>query len=225
MEDIFYSADHHFLHGGNDPSNPRRGVIEWCKRPFDNVDDMTEALIEAHNSVVERSTNVIFLGDFAVGRDSRAIQKIFDKLKGRKHLIIGNHDRNDVQRLRWSSDPSHRKTIQDGPFKIYLDHMPIHSWPGMYHRPNPVYHFHGHTHGRLPSRGRMIDVGVDSWDFAPIRAVDAIARMREWNADFDDYAPERSDIIRSAEENHPDYDYDLEMRDDEYEESLITLTT
>lgn len=222
MDDILYSADHHFLHGGNNPANPRAGVIEWCKRPFDNVDDMTEALIESHNSVVERSTNVIFLGDFAVGRDSRSMQKIFDKLKGRKHLIIGNHDRADVLRLRWSSEPCHRKTIQDGPNKIYLDHLPIHSWPGMY---RGVFHFHGHTHGRLPSRGRMIDVGVDSWGFGPIRAVDAIARMREWNVDFDTYAPERHDIIRSAEENLPlDDDYDPEVRDEGYEDTLLTLS-
>jgi hypothetical protein len=49
--------------------------------------------------------------------------------------------------------------------------------------------------------------------------------MREWNVDFDTYAPERQDIIRSAEENLPlDDDYDPEMRDEGYEDTLLTLS-
>lgn len=216
-EDNLYCADHHFLHGGN-PDAPRAGVIDWCNRPFANIAEMTDALIEAHNAVASRTTNVYIIGDFAVGKDEKAKRRIFDKMNGRKHLIIGNHEKNDTLRLGWASEPSYRKTVIDNGRSIFLDHLCARSWPGMYRE---AYHFYGHTHGRLPSHGRSMDVGIDSWGYAPVTADDAIARMVEWNSDFETYAPERRDIINCADDNFPPDMYSPLMRDDpEYDVAL-----
>lgn len=216
-EDILYCADHHFLHGGH-PDRPRAGVIEWCNRPFANIDEMTEFMIEAHNAVAERGTDVYIVGDFAIGKDFKAKQKIFDKMKGRKHLIYGNHEKNDTMRLGWSSEPKFMHTVEDNGRHIALCHYAIRSWPGMY---RGHYHFYGHTHGRLPSHGRSMDVGVDSWGYAPVRADDVIARMIEWNSDFETYAPERKEIIDCAENNMPPGFYLPELREDPAYEALV----
>ena len=201
-KDILYCADHHFLH---------EQVIDWCNRPFSGVEEMTDYLIQQHNAVAERSTEVYILGDFALGRNTAEMRRIFDRMNGRKHLIVGNHDKKDVLRLPWSSDPKVRTTVNDNGRFIFLDHLAVHSWPGMF---RGTYHFYGHTHGKLPSRGRSIDVGVDSWDFTPVRADDAIARMHQWNSDFETYAPERKEIIDSPDTNLPPGYYRPELRED-----------
>jgi calcineurin-like phosphoesterase family protein len=195
-----YSADHHFFHELMLRELPGT-------RPFDNVSQMNEYMIEAHNARASNSTDVYFLGDFACGRklEGSQIRKVFEKLKGRKHLIIGNHDDNrDILDLRWSSRPSFSKKINDNGRTIFLCHYALHSWPGFY---ADGFHFYGHTHGKLPSRGRMMDVGVDAWNLSPVTATEVISRMQEWNPDFETYTPERRTVITCAEENHPDDDY------------------
>jgi calcineurin-like phosphoesterase family protein len=201
-----YCADHHFFHESMLKLFPG-------SRPFDNISQMHEYMIEAHNARASNSTDVYILGDFAYGNklDPAQIRKVFEKLKGRKHLIIGNHDNKDILNLRWSSQPSFAKKINDNGRSIFLCHYAIHSWPGFY---NGAYHFFGHTHGKLPTHGRMMDVGVDSWNLSPVTASEAIERMKNWNADFDTYTPERKTVITCAEENHTDDEYVPEMRNE-----------
>lgn len=204
-EHNLFCADHHFFH---------QSMLGWFPetRPFSNLSQMHEALIEAHNARASNSTNVYMIGDFAYGHkvDEAQIRKVFEKLKGRKHLILGNHDNRATLNLRWSSEPRPWHTVKDGDRRIFLCHYAIHSWPGFY---NGDYHFYGHTHGKLPSRGRSMDVGVDSWNLAPVTASEVIARMKEWNTDFDTYTPERKTVITCAEDNTPEAsEYVPEMR-------------
>jgi calcineurin-like phosphoesterase family protein len=202
-EQNLYTADLHFFH--------KAMITDFSPetRPFDNISQMHEYMIEQHNARATNSTNVYIVGDFACGQfDEKELRKLFEKLKGRKHLIIGNHDGRDVLNLRWSSPPKPWATIKDGDKKIFLCHYAIHSWPGFY---NNHYHFFGHTHGKLPTRGRMMDVGVDSWGLMPITANEAVARMREWNPDFETYTPERRTVIQCASDNVPDEEYTPKM--------------
>ncbi|MCS4088976.1 metallophosphoesterase [Rhizobium sp. BK176] len=206
--DRLYCADHHFFH---------EGILTHCaeSRPFDNVSQMNEYMIEAHNARASNSTDVYILGDFACGHklDGAQIRKVFEKLKGRKHLIIGNHDEKnqDILGLRWSSRPSFMKMVKDKDRSILLCHYALRSWPGLFY---DAYHFYGHTHGRLPSQGRSMDVGVDSWNLSPRTASEIIERMRNWNPDFETYAPERKTLITCAEENQPGEEYVPERRTD-----------
>jgi len=188
-----YSADHHFFHDA---------ILDWCaeSRPFDNLSQMHDYLIEVHNARATSSTDVYFLGDFICGKrvDETRLRKIFEKLKGRKHLVTGNHDTALLGNLRWSSTPSAYKTVNDNGRRIFLAHYAMYSWPGLQ---RGAFHFYGHTHGRLPSHGRSIDVGVDAWNLAPATADEVIARMAAWNTDFETYDPERGSLITCADEN------------------------
>lgn len=181
---LFFSADHHF---------GETGIIGFCNRPFESSEEMDDAMIRRHNDRVERSDDVYFLGDFSSSYDVKYLQHIFERLKGRKHLVIGNHDCKQVLRLNWSSAPAPRKIIKDNEGQVFnLSHYSERSWDRMY---RGAFHLYGHTHGKLPGIGKSTDVGVDAWDFAPATSNEVIERMMLWNSDFDTYAPEEAHII------------------------------
>ena len=68
-----------------------RNIIPYCNRPFATVSEMNEALIDNWNKVVRKEDKVIMNGDFALSGKDRIIE-IGQRLKGRKTLILGNHD-------------------------------------------------------------------------------------------------------------------------------------
>lgn len=183
----FYSADYHFGH---------QNVITLSKRPFEDLKEMTEAIVERHNERIKNSDDVYFLGDFGFEVQKGYLERIFNKLNGRKHLIIGNHDKKEVLRLPWSSKPRERLTVVDEGRTIVLSHYAERSWNKMY---RGAFHLFGHCHGKLQGYGRSTDVGVDAWNFSPVTADQAIERMMEWNKDFDTYAPEEEDVITGPE--------------------------
>ena len=49
---------------------------------------------------------------------------------------------------------------------IRLSHYAHRVWPGMH---LGDIHLYGHSHGSLPGTAASLDVGVDSWDWAPVR--------------------------------------------------------
>lgn len=180
----FYTADHHFGHAR---------IIELCGRPFSCVEEMDEAMIARHNERVEKSDDVYFIGDFGFASDQKYMQHVFGRLKGRKHLVIGNHDKKAVLRLPWASPPKDRMKVEDKGRTFILSHYAERVWDRMY---RGAFHLFGHTHGKLPGVGRSTDAGVDAWDFRPVTADEAIERMMAWNHDFDTYAPEEPSVIR-----------------------------
>ena len=108
----FYTADPHYGH---------EAIIEKCSRPFSSAAEMDREMIARHNEVVGNSDDVYIIGDFGLG-NSRYLQQVFRKLNGRKHLIIGNHDRREALKLPWSSAPKDRREVKDGDRTIVLDH-------------------------------------------------------------------------------------------------------
>lgn len=55
---VYFTSDTHFYHSN---------IIGFCKRPFKNVEDMNETLIENWNRVVGQDDIVFHLGDFCLG--------------------------------------------------------------------------------------------------------------------------------------------------------------
>lgn len=162
---VWFTADTHFNH---------KGVIRMCNRPFTSVEAMNETLVENWNDVVHKDDTVYFLGDFAFGTKKHT-QPILGRLQGRKHLIMGNHDRqNKVQNLAgWESCLyMDEVVVQDpdayqGRQRITLCHYPMVTWR---ERHQGGWQMHGHSHGHYgwPPESRRIDVGVDCWSQAPV---------------------------------------------------------
>jgi len=156
----FYVSDTHFGH---------ESIIGNCNRPFASAPEMDRYMIDCWNSTVGDDDIVFHLGDFAFG-DEEYVRYIFHSLKGRKVLILGNHDfRNNGSVLPWLLDlpwdkpPTPAMETSDGGKRVYLSHYAHRVWPGSH---KGAYHFFGHSHGRIPSVGNSRDIGVDLPDVA-----------------------------------------------------------
>ncbi|MFC6790641.1 metallophosphoesterase [Methylobacterium komagatae] len=150
-------------------------------RPFASIEEHDRILVSRWNDRVSADDVVWCLGDFAYGCSHSRAREIFDQLRGRKCLVIGNHEERGI-RLPWASPPVMAATVhvQDpGMAKaqaLYLAHCAHRVWPGM-HR--GVLHLYGHSHGSLPGTSASLDVGVDAWDWRPVR----LSEIREALAD------------------------------------------
>lgn len=188
---IFFTSDHHFGH---------RNVIEYCARPFADLDEMHGAMIQRWNETVQWGDRVYVLGDFALGR--RWLHAILPQLVGEKHLIVGNHDECHPAIAKTPTKIANRTQVYlDAGFAsvalegligchgyhagIRLHHMPYrgdHGEVQRYAEWRPVddgrWLFHGHVHEKWKQRGRQINVGVDQWGFRPI-ALDELLEIVE----------------------------------------------
>lgn len=159
---IWFTADSHFGH---------RRIIEYCERPFGNVEEMDDELIRRWNACVKPNDTVWHLGDFCFG--DRSAQSYFSRLNGRKHLIWGNHDTDHVKQLPWESSSAYREIRLDREF-ICLFHYGQRRWNRGHHG---AFQLFGHSHGGLEPIPRSLDVGVDAWDYRPIRLSEIKLRL------------------------------------------------
>ncbi|SFE90196.1 metallophosphoesterase [Methylobacterium sp. yr596] len=161
---VLFIADTHWGHAGS---------IAHTARPFASVAEMDTAMIANWNAVVRPGDTVYHLGDFAMGASADKCAEIFAALRGRKHLLVGNHDKSHVTGLQWES-VSERVTVFTGGHRIVCDHYPLRAWNGSW---RGALHLHGHTHGSLPGTSQSLDVGVDCWGFRPVGLDEILLRM------------------------------------------------
>lgn len=192
-----FISDTHFSHNS---------MLTACARPYDTVEQMDRDMIAHWNSVVDHKTVVWMLGDFAWWKlESSDVQRIFSQLKGRKRLLVGNHDTDAVFDLPW--EQVHHGVVigldKSTDTKIAMSHYPMREWPEFY---SGAIHLHGHTHDNLPSSNRSWDCGVDHQGFMPLTLSDIQARMALLpNLDFigietDDFVPDRNRQKAEAED-------------------------
>lgn len=117
---------------------------------------MDRQLIAEWNAVVPVDGHVFHLGDFSLSTKAATVT-ILEQLHGTIYLVAGNHDRTArrlTEHFAWVKDYYELKV---GPQLIVLSHYPLQVWnKGHY----SSWHLHGHCHGRLPSVGKRMDVGV-----------------------------------------------------------------
>lgn len=80
---IYFIADTHFGHSN---------IIKYENRPFHNVNEMDEMMIQYWNDVMKPEYEIFVLGDFSFYGKDRTTD-ICCRLKGKKTLIMGNHDK------------------------------------------------------------------------------------------------------------------------------------
>lgn len=159
MGQSHFTADTHFSHGN---------IVRYSHRPFANVREMDECLIERWNQVVRPEDTVYHLGDVCLGSPGRA-KEILSKLNGSIHLILGNHDKNPFLKFcgeRFESiSPMKDVYIQDpeasqGRQHIVCCHYAMRTWNKRHWGSWCLY---GHSHNELPELPNELsfDAGVD----------------------------------------------------------------
>lgn len=151
---LYFSSDTHFGHAN---------IIKYCKRPFRNIEEMDEKIIENWNSVVNDSDTVYHLGDFSF-RDPYLYRK---RLKGMIVLIRGNHDFRYLKQIEKKVFESVHDllSIKVEDTVIVLCHYAMRVWHKSHFN---SFHIYGHSHGGLADYGKTYDVGVDNNNFIPI---------------------------------------------------------
>jgi len=159
---IWFTSDTHYGHAN---------VIKYCNRPFETVEEMDNILIANYNSRVMPNDTVYHLGDFSLGRDA---DRILQRLNGRIHLILGNHDKLKPYVRDMFESVSAYKEITEYDTKIVMCHYAFRVWNKSHHG---SWNLHGHSHGNLPAIGKQLDVGVDSHNYFPISLSEVKAIM------------------------------------------------
>lgn len=175
---IYFTSDLHFYHDN---------IIRHTNRPFQNAEQMNQALIKKWNDKVSFNDEVYILGDVTMKGPQLAMEAL-SQLKGRKYLIRGNHDRFADHRdfepsfFGWIKD-YHELTCANTRFILF--HYPILEWNG-FHKGTIQLHGHQHNHedynfNNLRDGVLRFDVGVDANYMAPVSAEDILAffQMRD----------------------------------------------
>jgi calcineurin-like phosphoesterase family protein len=162
---IFFTADHHFNH---------ERIIEYCSRPFKNVSEMNEVLIQKWNSKVKPEDTVYHLGDFAFGRVENQLN-VLKRLNGSINFILGSHDKDLPEAIETFNKENgtaffHKilgsmATVCIKKTEITLCHYSMRTWPKSHYG---TWHLFGHSHGKLEGWGKSFDIGVDVWHFEPL---------------------------------------------------------
>ena len=162
----YYISDTHFGH---------ENIMHLCNRPFKNVEEQDETLINNWNAKVRNEDNIYILGDFCF-RSGKSPKYYLEKLNGKKTLIIGNHDQIIMKNIRelsgYFEEITPYKEIKDDGDKIILCHYPMAEWNGYFH---DTLHFYGHIHNNVKNKAYEImkdlnnayNVGADILEFAP----------------------------------------------------------
>lgn len=158
----FITSDLHLDHAN---------IIRYCQRPFANVNEMNNSLIENWNSVVSPKDTVLCLGDFMMSVKSP--EYFIQQLNGHIHLIKGNHDKYDTSYFV-SARSMWRYKYQG--LSIFLCHYPMLSWPGNIHL---FGHVHSGSYKPLLGQANSYDVGVDNNNYRPISIDEAIEKARQ----------------------------------------------
>ncbi|MBQ1850388.1 MAG: metallophosphoesterase family protein [Lachnospiraceae bacterium] len=146
----YYIADCHFFHGALNHKMDRRG--------FETEEAMNEYMIEKWNAKVKKKDEVVILGDFSLGGVEET-KAVLDRLQGKLHLILGNHDRvmenkkMDLSRFVWVKRYAE---LSDNNRKVILCHYPVMCYNGQYRLENSgkphTYMLYGHVHDTMDQR-------------------------------------------------------------------------
>lgn len=118
MSKIWLTSDLHFNHD--------REFI-WGPRGFKNVYEMNDAIIKNWNNAVDIEDDVYVLGDLMLGDNELGI-KMIKQLKGKIHIILGNHDTASRKALYENChnvvEVKYADVIKYNGYTFYLSHYP-----------------------------------------------------------------------------------------------------
>lgn len=168
-------------------------INELCNRPYQSVQEMNDELFKNWCDRIMPEDNVYILGDVCMGKIDESLE-IVKALPGTKFLVPGNHDRvfpafNQLYvsskkpvdwRERYEQAGMHVmstivKYVASNGRIITLSHFPYFAEDARdekYDRYRPInegeWLWHGHVHNSWMIRDKMINVGVDVWNYKPV---------------------------------------------------------
>lgn len=159
-----FIADLHFGH---------EKVIAFDNRPFETVEQMDAELIKRWNQTVQKSDDIYIVGDLMF-RSDKEYSWYLQQLRGRKHLILGNHDYKilkDEKAQSYFESIHHIISLREDGREIILCHYPMLEWRGYF---RGSLHIFGHIHEAsheiyryICQQPNMLNAGASIVDYRP----------------------------------------------------------
>lgn len=168
--DKWFISDTHFFH-----TNILKFIDDGGKRirPFDSLEEMHEYMIEKWNKVVKDNDYVYHLGDVTFQYHG-LFNNLMHRLKGKKRLIVGNHDKiwnpaliNNFEKVDlWKGFKEYNFTAV---------HIPL----MLQSLRDGAYCVHGHVHQRSLNNPNYINVSVEVRDYTPVNIDEIGAEIKK----------------------------------------------
>jgi len=191
----FFTSDFHLGHAN---------ILKLCDRPFANITEHDNTIIERNNEIVTDSDKVFDLGDIGFRCSPWYVAECLKKMNGKRIIFLGNHDKplrqayqrgllRDLIRNRKieiiggdTAIDDHKlsifKMLEIDRQKIFCGHYALRTWPNAF---RGAWHLYGHSHGNLAEPFyRSFDVGVDGNNYYPWRLVNIKNRMARIDSGF-----------------------------------------
>jgi len=186
---IFVTSDTHLSH---------TNIIEYCGRPFETAEEMDEEIMKRWNSVVRDRDMVFHLGDVSMPKclkHPEEIRQKINRLKGRKILILGNHDREpELMHSMGFAENYSMKVLRYKDRVVVMSHLPYVDVVDILSPDDKPVYLCGHVHEKWlfsPAPARPIyretengsqrfsppvymNMSVEKWDYTPVRLDEAI---------------------------------------------------
>jgi calcineurin-like phosphoesterase family protein len=161
---IYFISDTHFNHNN---------IITLANRPFKDVEEMNETIVENWNRVVKDEDIVYFLGDFCFEEKDKDTNYWLNRLKGKIIFIRGNHDHTKMVKLT-------KAVLASNLGGLLLLHDPFGlDYSGV------LIHGHHHANGKLfDVFRRRICVSCELIDYTPISLDDLMTMYKYLKANY-----------------------------------------
>lgn len=158
---IYFTSDLHFCHDREFMFKPRG---------FNNIDDHDKTIVANWNAIVKDDDEVYILGDLMLNDNQKGIA-LLRQLKGKLHIILGNHDTSARIEL-YKTLPNvievvYATIVKYNNYSFYLSHYP--TITGNIEKPKRaqhlLYNLYGHTHQQTNFYNNIFfiyHVGLDS---------------------------------------------------------------
>jgi len=155
---LFFTADPHY----DDDY-----ILEFTRKQFENVDVMNKTMLSNCICLTKNDT-LIVIGDFC-SRGSEYLnvyRKLLSKIRGKKILVLGNHDKLDPFQyidVGFYSVHTHLEMTIDG-IDVVIVHNPSYSCID-----RSKLFLCGHTHDLFKVRKNVISLCVELWNYTPVK--------------------------------------------------------
>jgi len=178
---IWLTSDLHLFHNRD---------FVYKNRGFENVEEMNSAIEANWNALVGEEDEVYILGDLMVCGKDRSNEEgmaIVRRLKGKKHIILGNHDTKAriamYEQEESIVDVQYATMFHYKGYDFYLSHFPSITTDLHYEDlETGIINFFGHTHTKekfyndLPF---MYNVSVDAHENRPVSIDEALKEIKK----------------------------------------------
>ena len=188
---IYFSADYHFNHADiikytNRPFYRQNDLIGDCelskkvwvsdKIKLKRTEEMNNAIIRNHNSVLSKDDVLYHLGDFYF--KGKTTKQMFEqKLNGSIVHVCGNHDMNNKNKTYID-----KMFLVFGGLYVLAQHHPVKNISEIPYDVDLILCGHVHNKWKINFVDNilMINVGIDVWDYKPVSIKSLIKLYRKY---------------------------------------------